>query len=169
VEHSSSFLPDARINENFIQYNKLKEDKNYFNVVYSEETGGLMATHKEHCFDPKRGIYEKMVQQIGFENGYAVILESEKCKRLGERYPEGTWNGQTFEIGTSLGTGKNNIKAILNHAREKKVKIAIIYFPNEKIYSYKRLQDGVSKYYGQTKYKFSEIIYVVNNEIHKYK
>ena len=92
--------------DNFNEYKRLRSDKNYIDVVFCTETGGLMATHKEHNFDKHKGHYEKEVQYIGFKYGNSVILESEKGNVLGKSYPDGLWNGKDFEIATSLGIGK---------------------------------------------------------------
>jgi len=153
---------------NLNEYNRLKSDKNYIDVAYNKENGGLKATHIDHSFDPNKGKYEKEIQKIGFKHGNSVILGAEKGDPKGKRYADGLWNDKRFEVGTSLGEGKNNVKSILNHARDKWAKVAIVYFPNEKIYSYERLQNGVKKYNGQTNYRFEQIIYIVNENIFIY-
>ena len=157
------------MSKNFIEYIKLKIDKNYIDVAYNKENGGLKATHVRHNFDPNRGKYEKEVQEIGFKNGNSIILESEKGDTIGQKYADGLWNGKAFDVGTSLGIGQNNIKSILNHARSKNAEIAIIYFPDKNLYSYERLNKGISKYNGQTKYKFYKIIYIVDGNLYEYK
>ena len=163
---SSFFEPIENNHKEYIQYAK---NTNYNNVKFSWDNGGLMATHKEHSFDPNRGRHEKDVQKIGFANGNTVIFESEKSSTIGMKHNDGLWNNEPFEIGTSLGTGKNNIKSILNHAKGKRANVAIIYFPEKGIYSHERLRDGVKKYNGQTQYRFKKILYIVDGVIHKYK
>ena len=151
------------------EYIKYRDNPDYENVKLNWNNGGVMATHKKHNFDKKRGRYEKEVQEIGYKNGNVVVLESEESHTDYQKKIEGLWNGLTFEMGTSLGTGFNNIKAILNHARRKNADIAVIYFPDENLYSYKRLKKGVKLYNGQTEYRFRKIIYIVNGVIYVYK
>lgn len=128
-----------------------------------------MATHKKHNFDKEKGDYEKEAQEIGYKNGNIVIFESEKNTVDYQRKVDRLWNGLTFELGTSLGIGEHNIKAILNHARRKNADIAVIYFPEEKLFSYKRLEDRERLYNKYTSYRFRRIIYIVNGIVYTYK
>lgn len=123
-------------------YKSLLSDPDYENFRFNPETGELMATHIDHCFNIANGQYEKDVQKIAFEGGHIVILTSEKGKQDGEKYVDGLWDGMTFEIGTSLGVGKNNIKGILKHCQSKNAEIAVIYFPNKGLFSMERLIKG---------------------------
>ena len=59
---------DSRREENYQEYLRLKDDPGYIDVSFDEESGGVSAIHKEHCFDKqvgpfgcKRGDYEKRV------------------------------------------------------------------------------------------------------------
>ena len=165
----SQSTSDAEIERRRAIYQSLLADTNYKNVRFNRETGGLMATHVEHCFNIINGQYEKDVQKIAFEEGHSVILTSERGKQDGQNYVDGIWDGMTFEIGTSLGVGKNNIKGILKHCQSKNAKNAVIYFPNKDLFSKDRLTQGVLQYEGQTEYRFCHIIYVVGEKCYYYK
>jgi hypothetical protein len=137
-------------------------------VEFDWKTGGVKESHIDHNFDKKGGVYEKHVQTAGYKAGHSVILTSEQGKPDGEKYTEGVWDGLTFEIGSSCGTGKGNIKGILKHCKRKKAEIAIVNFPDSSIFSMERLQDGIAAYNGQTNYRFKHIVYIIEGEIHFY-
>lgn len=151
------------------EYIKYKNDADYKDVKFDWETGGVMATHIKHNFAKVGGEYEKDVQSAGFHEGHSVIFTSEQGKPDGEKYTEGIWDGLTFEIGTSCGTGKNNIKKILQHCYHKRAQIAVINFKDERYFSVKRLETGINEFYKYCDYQFEHIIYVVNDKIYYYK
>ena len=161
---------DNNIEVNRKEYERLLTDDNYIDVQFNPENGGLKATHINHKFDNKNGKYEKNVQNVGFNNGNAVIFESEKGKAIGQRYTEGLWNGKSFEIaGTETGTS-NNVKKGLNHCASKPdVKVAVLYFPNDNFNSttfenaFARYE-GIGKSGGKGYVKFDEILCVGNNK-----
>jgi hypothetical protein len=157
------------MNHNFNNYNRLKSDKNYIDVTYNETNGGLMATHIEHSFDKNKGYYEKNVQEIGYNNGYAVILEKEDHTQFKIKQTDGTRNGKPFEIGAAETGTINNIRNGLKHCAGKpNTDIAILYFPN-KNFNVHNFEKGLSKYNGlintsQFK-KFVEIICISDGKI----
>ena len=157
------------MNQNFNNYNRLKADKNYIDIAFNETNGGLMATHVEHSFDKNKGYYEKNVQEIGYNNGYAVILEKEDHSQFKIKHTDGTWDGKPFEIiGTETGQ-ENNIRNGLKHCAEKpNTEIAILYFPN-KNFNVQNFEKGLAKYNGlinTTQYKkFHEIICISGGKI----
>lgn len=160
---SQTFIEERRK-----EYEQYKNDPDYLDVDFDEETGGLKATHKLHNFDKIGGEYEKDVQKAGYNAGHSVIFTSEKGKPDGEKYTEGIWDGLTFEIGSSCGTGKGNIKGILKHCKKKDAEIAVINFPDKTIFSMERLINGIALYNGQTEYRFKHIIYIVDNRVYYY-
>jgi hypothetical protein len=160
-----------KIETNRKEYERLLKDGNYTNVRFNPKTGGVMATHIDHTFDDKNGIYEKNVQEVGFNDGNAVIFGSEKGKPIGQRYTEGLWNGKPFEIaGTETGTS-NNIKKGLNHcAKKPDVKISVLYFPNDNfdIATFENAfarYEGIGKSGGKGYVKFDKILCISNNKI----
>ncbi len=113
------------------EYHRLRTDVNYQDVEFDYNTGGLKATHIEHNFDRKRGVYEKRVLQIGYSHGDAVILEKEDHTKYKQRNTEGFYNNRLFEIaGAENGTPRNIRNALKHCASKPDAEIAIIYFPN---------------------------------------
>ena len=120
----------TQIEQRRLLYKKLKEDKNYSDVHFDKKTGGLMAIHKDHNFDPRKGWYEKEVQKAGYDTGHCVILEPEDHTQYKVKNVEGLWNGLQFEIaGAETGT-PSNIRNALKHCARKLADIAVVYFPN---------------------------------------
>ena len=158
-----------RILDNAEQYRTLKANPMYKDVDFDWKIGGLKATHKDHNFDKVGGQYELEAQRAEFKDGNKVIFGSEKGGVIGQKYIEGLWNDHSFEIGSSLGTGKNNIKGILNHCKDKEAEVAVIYFPKPELYSFERLKNGIKRYNGQTDHRFKEIIYIVDGKVKSYK
>jgi hypothetical protein len=157
------------MNDNFSEYIKLKTNNNYIDVVYNNENGGLMATHKEHCFDKDKGYYEKNVQEIGYKYGHIVILEKEDHSLYKVKHTDGTWDGKIFEI-VGVETGlENNIRNGLKHcAKKPNTEIAVLYFPSTN-FNVKNFEKGLSKYNGlinTNQYvKFLEIICISDGKI----
>ena len=151
----------------FTEFESLVKNKSYTDVSFDGKTGGLKATHVNHSFDPRRGEYEKDVRDTLYKDGHSVILGQEKFKNPteGVKHVEGKLNGQTFEIGTSLGTGKNNIKHIFQHCESKKAETALLYFPEESQFNFDRLVKGYAGFTGSSKYEFKNIYYVVGNDV----
>jgi len=139
-ESKKEYEKAQRIAENKKEYERYKNDPEYIEVKFNPENGGVKAIHKLHNFDKVGGEYEKDVQNAGYNAGHSVIFTSEKGKPDGEKYTEGIWDGLTFEIGTSCGTGKNNIKKIMQHCYSKRAQIAIINFKDSSFFQWLALQ-----------------------------
>ena len=151
-----------------VEYAKYLTDKNYKNVRINLINGGLKATHIEHSFDKKTGEYEKAVQNVGFKNGYRVILEAENHSLMNVRNIDGLWNGKKFEIATASTATPNNIRNALKHCASKPdANIAVLYFPSG--YSDGLFEDGLSKYNGlkgTSQYRdFMKIICIYKGDI----
>jgi hypothetical protein len=149
-------------------YNILSQDKNYKDVAYDRVSGGLKATHINHNFNKKGGIYELAVQNIGYKNGHSVILGDEPQNAFGRRSLEGLWNGLPFEAaGAETGTA-NNIRNALKHCASKPgVEVAVIYFPNG--VNIEHLRKGLAKYNGLSNSndgqweQFKQIVFLSEN------
>jgi hypothetical protein len=165
------FEPIENNHKKFIDYSK---DNNYNDVSFSWNNGGLTATHKDHIFDPKKGSYEKNVQNVGYKNGNSVIFESETGKGIGERYTEGFWDGKMFEIAsTETGTDSNILKGLKHCASKRNTEVAVIYFPN-KNFELSSFNKALSRYKGLEKLndgqfiKFNKIVVVESENIKIY-
>lgn len=161
----------ANIEQRRQQYEKLKSDPDYNDVVFDEKTGGLKATHRFHSFDKQGGVYERHVQNAGFKNGHAVILGEERGDVFGLKYTEGTWDGLQFEVAGRETATINNIKRGLEHCADKRsTQIAVLDFPNGG-FSIDNFETALRRYKGLEKLhdgqflKFKKIICTQDEQI----
>lgn len=169
------FIPipnESTINRerNLETYREKLQDPNYVDVEFDEVSGGVKATHKGHNFDPEKGMYEKKARDIGFTNGYSVILGSEKGKGIGHNYIEGYWNGSPFELAScELPSNNNNILRGLKHCASKnETETAVLFFPNND-FNNEDVARAIKRYYGLKKtlgdsFKDFKAIYAVSGE-----
>ena len=68
---------EKQIAQNRKQFEILSNDKNYKDVSFDPQNGGLKATHLQHNFDKNKGWYEVNVQTAGYRNGHSVIFGPE--------------------------------------------------------------------------------------------
>lgn len=149
-----NFEKSLKSTENYKTYEKLKKSKDYTDVAFDLESGGMKATHKNHKFDKKRGFYEKEVQNLFYKKGDKFILESE----LGfDKQIEGFLNNEAVEIKTILGSSSRTIRKRLKEAIAKNAEIVILYYPNN--FSQKRLSEALD-----SKHFKSEIKVIVVNK-----
>lgn len=153
------------------EYHRLRTDVNYRDVEFDYNTGGLKASHIEHNFDRKRGVYEKSVQQIGYSHGDSVILEKEDHTKYKQRNTEGFYNNRLFEIaGAENGTPRNIRNALKHCASKPDAEIAIIYLPNGatafEISAGSKAFNGLKGKRGQWR-QFYEIIFMDDKGIKK--
>ena len=134
----------ARIEE----YKRYRQDPEYRDVVFDQETGGLKATHKDHNFDNDKGWYETSVQDTGMKHGHSVILEKEIHTVFKKKNLEGLWDGMSFEIAGKETATSNNIRDGLKHCAKKTgCEIAVLFFPNGN-FDENNFLDGLRKYNG---------------------
>lgn len=148
------------------EYKRLSEHPDYTDVEQNDK-GGVKATHKDHTFHPKKGHYEKEAQDILFKNGDIIILENEKGES-GKRFSDGYLNGLKADIKAVEGAGKNTIKNKFNDAKSQGAESIILYFPDNKLFSMERINEGYAKFIGQSEYRFREIIFIVNGKVYRY-
>ena len=134
---------DERKDTNRKEYERLKRDPDYINVKYDKKSGGVMATHKEHNFDPTigrfgipRGDYEKITQKALFKKGYAVRLREEEGEE-GVKQPDGYVNDRLMDI---KGIEGNPLYA-LNRANIQRVHTAVLYFHEAVDFDLKAVQE----------------------------
>ncbi|MDR3328658.1 MAG: hypothetical protein LBS63_00935 [Prevotellaceae bacterium] len=143
-----SSIEDGRVAANAAEYRRLRGDPCYTDVRFNPRTGGLVATHRDHNFDVKKGWYEKEVQRVGYEHGASVVFGKEGTEGSRARYAEGTWDGKLFEVAGKETATPSNIKKGLNHCAGKPdTKIAVLYFPNHNFDS-KSFERGLAMYNG---------------------
>ena len=144
------------IEEGFKTYCQYRDDANYENVKMNWNNGGMMATHKGHNFAKIGGLYEKQVQNAGYNNGDHVILEDERGFDV--KHTEGLWNGQLFEVAGRETATVNNILRGLKHCADKKnTEIAILDFPNGG-FDKDLMQVAIRRYKGLEKLKDGQFL-----------
>lgn len=147
------------------EYERLNKDPDYSNVQYNEK-GGVMATHKDHSFDPNRGHYEKEAAKILFNSGEVIVFESEKGNS-GVKFADGYLNGVKADIKAVEGSGKNTIKRKFQEVQSQNAESIILYFPDSKLFTPERIYSGLAAFKGQSKYEFKEIVYIVNGKVYR--
>ncbi len=161
-------------NERVREYKRLLDDPDYKDVEFNEENAGVKATHKEHNFDKEKGWYEKQTRDVGFKNGYSVVLENEKGKAIGQNYTEGLWNGLPFELASCEAVENNNnlVKGLKHCASKSETEIAVLFFPGND-YEKADIDRAIKRYHGLrstlgNSFKDFKEIYVVSGEkVHK--
>ena len=160
----------ALIAERRQEYEQNKNDPDYLNVEFNEETGGLKATHKEHNFDKKGGKYEDQAQNVGFKYGHSVVFGQERNAPAGKK-TEGKWDGLLFEVaGRETATENNVLKGLKHCASKLKTEIAVLVFPNGG-FDKNILSNAIIRYRGLEKVKdyhfvrFKKIICIQGEDI----
>lgn len=148
------------------EYERYQQDPDYTDVEYNPQNGGLKATHLDHNFDKKTGNSEKVVQQIGFEQGHSVILERERHDLQNVKNTEGSWDGMKMEIASATTGSHNNLVHAISHCASKPdVEVAVVHIPIGtpigKMESAVRGFAGLEKSNPQQWHKFTEIIFII--------
>lgn len=156
-----------KIENNRSLYNQLNADKNYKEVHFDENNGGLKATHIGHNLDKDKGWYETSIQDVGYKYGHSVILEEEPQNVYKGKSCEGLWDNKKFEVAGAESGTPNNIRNALKHCASKPdSKIAVLFFPNEN-FSSENFQIGLAKFNGlkgTSQYKKFDLIYCIQGE-----
>lgn len=161
VEETTSSTQDRRE-----EYERYQQDPDYTDVEYNPQNGGLKATHLDHNFDKKTGNSEKVVQQIGFEQGHSVILERERHDLQNVKNTEGSWDDMKMEIASATTGSHNNLVHAISHCASKPdVEVAVVHIPIGtpigKMESAVRGFAGLEKSNPQQWHKFTEIIFII--------
>ena len=166
-------------NENYQEYLRLKNNPDYLDVTFDEQSGGLSAIHKKHRFDKqmgvfgiKKGDYERIAIEVLRKGGHQIFLESELAPN-GVKTPDGNFDGAVMDIKAVEGNGKWAIKDKLHDATKQGVTCVILYFHNKDLYKKERIDDGWNKYLNdESSNKYPDIlkrvICIVEREIIEY-
>ena len=135
--------------ENYKEFLRLIENPDYLNVTFDEQSGGVCAIHKEHCFDKqmgpfgcRRGQYELDVAGILQRNGAIVLLESESPKGKGVKAFDATINGIAAEIKTIEQNGRWSIRTKIHSAIRQGAELLVLYYPDSSLFSEEKIRDG---------------------------
>ncbi len=164
----------ARYEQNKALYNRLKEDKNYFDVEFDEKSGGVKATHVGHNFDPTigrfgipRGNYEKITRDALLKKGYKVVLRKEFGDE-GIKQPDGYVNDKLMDI---KGIEGNPLYA-LSRANKQRVETTILYFHDQSMFNLNEVEQKFfileewlqNTYEKKIPISIKQVIYVVNKK-----
>ena len=174
------YANQLRIEENRKTYEELLKDKNYTDVHFNPKTGGLKATHIHHNFDPEigrfgleRGEYERRSQNVLYNYGQKVILESERAPE-GVKTPDGSLNNIKFDIKGVEGTKKKTITRKFLSANKQNADIIVLYYHNESVFSVNRLRNGYADYLEEMRLNniqnnIRNIYYIIGNKLYKFR
>jgi hypothetical protein len=162
-----------RIEANRAEYERLQKDPNYIDVRFNEKTGGLLAVHREHSFDPTtgkfgipRGDYERIASEVLYRYGKNIVLKSERLGK-GIKAPEGLLDGKLFDIKGIEGTGEKNIHNDLKKTSKKKAEVIVFYYHDKSLFVKRRLIDGYSLYLRTSKSRrVSRVYYIVEGKLY---
>jgi hypothetical protein len=155
-------------------YQLVSENPDYVQVKYNQQTGALLAVHKNHNFDPTigkfgipRGDYERIAADILFENGHSVVLESEDAP-FRMKMAEGRLDGKLFDIKGVEGRGKRNIEYKIQDAGAKGAVTIVLYFHDNKLFSEQQLIRDYHTYLHNSKSKkIQTVYYIVDGVLHE--
>lgn len=140
---------DAKREENFREYQRLLQNPDYKDVIFDEDSGGVSAVHKEHCFDKQfgpfgyaRGQYERDVVSVLRNNGDCIVLESEFPKGKGIKAFDARLNGYAAEIKTVEGRGRWSIRTKIQAAITQKAEILVLYYPKKELFREDKINEG---------------------------
>lgn len=137
--------------ENYNEYLRLLQNDDYVDVTYDEQSGGVSAVHLLHKFDKqsgpfglRRGDYELMVTLVLRKNGHRILLEAEPSS--GHKKCDGLLDDIPMEIKAIEGTGTWTISTKLRDAEKQHAQCVVLFFPEETIFSYFRIREGIRLY-----------------------
>lgn len=122
-------LKSESISENRKIYNNFGKD--YVKEGFDDKTGGFFVSHIDHTFDKKTGKYEKEAAKVLSQNGYRVILQSEKGGAEGVKIPDGFINDTLMEIKAIESNTASSVSRNIENSARKKVRYAVLYFVKE--------------------------------------
>jgi len=165
---------DLQLEENYNEFLRLLQDDDYLEVTHDEESGGVSAIHILHKFDKqtgpygvRRGDYEMKVVKVLRELGHRIVLEAEPSS--GEKKCDGLLDDIPTEIKAIEGMGEWAISTKLLNAEKQRARCAVLYFPEEGLYSSFRVSEGV-RLFGSSpdiskESELTRILVIVNDEL----
>jgi hypothetical protein len=143
-------------------------------VRFNEKTGGLLAVHREHSFDPTvgkfgipRGDYEKNSAKVLSAYGMNVILGSETSER-GIKTPDGLLNGMFFDIKGIEGKSNRIIKDKILEASIQGAETVVLYFHDASMFDKEFVAKSYGRYLGASKNaRIKKVYCIVGKYLHK--
>ena len=166
VQDATADLEKVKISLRWEEYNSF--DDKYEKSGFCHQNGGYWLSHPGHHFDGVKGDYERDVARILYLAGYKVILDDEHMG-YGIRAVDGKLDNMLFEISTIESAGEYTIQNHLSKSHKKGAEIAVIYFPNNKLFSFEKLTKSHNRYRAPKNSDRMRLWYIVNGEIHHLK
>ena len=142
-------VSNQRWRENYREYLRLLEDRNYMEVIFDEWSGGVSAIHCEHKFDKqigpfgyRRGQYEIDAVNALRSHGHRIILQSEYPRGKCVRICDALYDGHPAEIKAIEGSGRNAVRTKIFNAVRQGASDLILVFPDSSLFSIERVVEG---------------------------
>lgn len=169
---------DIKRDENYKEYLRLKQNDDYVDVTFDEESGGVSAVHRFHKFDKQKGIfglrrgeYELNAISVLRRNGNRISLEPELGQQCVKQC-DGFLDDVPMDIKTIEGKGIWSISTKLYDAVKQCAECVVLLFPDKSLYSPERVKDGLGKFLANPDNKdsqrLSSIIAIVEDSIAGY-
>lgn len=139
----------------------------YSLVEFSQRGGGYVAVEKGRTIHKPE---ELQAAKILSDKGYKIILKDETGQM---KTPDGYTFKYSYEQrtpGPKVTNRENNINKALEHARDKKSDVALIYDKNN-VHDRNSVESGIKRYEAVNGYRFKKIIVVSsrgNIHVHKH-
>ena len=143
---------------------------------FDEQTGGFVAYHREHNFDPTigkfgiaRGDYEKRSSGVLAKYGMRVELFSEKKDENNPRNkkPDGLLNGWIFDIKGIEGIGNENILKDMKDASKKGAESIVLYFHDDSMFSESQIRESYRTYLRNSQSKrIQHVYYIIKDKLY---
>lgn len=156
------------------QYKRLKADPDYREVKYDNQSGGVSAVHKEHRFDPTKGVfgirrgeYERLAVEVLRKGGHRIVLASEQAAD-GVKCPDGLLDDVVMDIKAVEGAGRYTIKNKFDAACTQRAKCVVLYFHDRAMYSEERVREGWQLYLGDLRSReqvIEKVVCVVEDKV----
>ena len=154
-------------------------DSEWIKAGFDEHSGGYWVYHKEHRFDPTKGIfgiprgdYERISSEILMNYSMRVVLGSEKQRgnKNWEKIPDGLLNDKLFDIKGVEGMGKENILKDIKDASKKGCETVVLYYHETRLFDEKQIRDNYQTYMRNSKSKrVQQVYYIVDRKLYTLK
>lgn len=150
---------DQQREENYLEFIRLRNNHDYYDVTFDDKSGGMSAIHRGHRFDKEvgpfgypRGNYERLALKALREHGHSVVLLSEQQSLLNEKHCDALFDGAYAEIKAVETNGPWTIRRKLSQAEKQGASIILLFFPLAALFNRERVKNGYLRYIEDTKH-----------------
>lgn len=169
-------ISDLQREENFLEYHRLINDPDYYDVIFDNQSGGVSAIHRNHRFDKqlspegmKRGCYELRVIDVFRRIGHSIILLKESCE-VGKKQYDGLIDGVPCEIKAVEKLSRWTIRTKIGNAIKQGASTIVLFFPCADLFTEQRVQCGWKDYLDYSKPSKSgleiKVLCIVEDRLH---